>query len=103
VALKPVSIFKSDATGSNETITLGPASSAATIASAVYSGQLVTVAGDGKSLSFTVLQGVHPLVITLLSPSPNDEIVQLSQGGTDLASPVISQHSGVSTILIQGT
>jgi hypothetical protein len=106
MALQSVSIFKSDNTDSNETITLEPAppatSTNATIVSAVYGGQLVQVAGDRKSLSFTVLQEVHPLVITLASPNPNDEIVRLAQGQTILASPVISQHSGVSTILIQG-
>jgi hypothetical protein len=41
-------------------------------------------------------------VITLASPNPKDEIVRLVQGQTILASPVISQHSGVSTILVQG-
>jgi hypothetical protein len=106
MALQQLSFFKSDTTGTNETITLDPAppatSTNATIASAVYGGQLVQVADDHKSLSFAVLQGFHPLVISLASPNPKDEIVRLVQGQTILASPVISQHSGVSTILVQG-
>jgi hypothetical protein len=106
MALQSVSIFKSDKTDANETITLEPdppaTSTDATIASAVYGGQLVKVAIDRKSLSFTVLQGVHPLTVTLASPNPKDEIVRLTQDQKVLASPVISQHSGVSVILIQG-
>ena len=102
MALTPASIFESDATGANETISLQPASTDVTIASAVYSGQVVQVAGDRKSLSFTVAQGVHPLVITLVSPDPEDEEVDLAQDSGPLASVVVSQHSGVSTLLIQG-
>ena len=109
MALQPVSIFESDATGSKETITLHPvppaASTNVTIASAVYGNpsELVPIAPDRKSLSITVQQGTHPLVVTLVSPDPKDEIVQLSQGSTKLANPVVRQHSGVSTIFIQGT
>ena len=103
MALNPTSIFESDNTGTSETIMLQPASSKATIASAVYGGELVPVADDRKSLTFTVLKKVNPLVITLASPNPDDEMVALVQGGTTLARPVITQHSGVSSILIQGT
>ena len=113
MALQPGSFFDSDATGTNETIALGPASPAtstnATIASAFYgtdsqgTPQSATVAGDGKSLSFTVLNGVQPLVITLVSPNPKDQTVRLSQGTTDISFPVISRHSAVVTIFINGT
>jgi hypothetical protein len=113
MALQPGSFFDSDATGTEETIDLGPASPAtstnAKIASAFYgtdaqgTPQPAQVAGDGKSLSFTVLQGINPLVITLVSPNDKDETVRLSQGGTDLSFPVISKHSAVLTMFINGT
>jgi hypothetical protein len=113
MALQPGSLFDSDATGATETITLEPlppaTSTAATIASAFYGTddqgipQPVQIAVDGKSMSFTVLTGVNPLVITLVSPNPNDEIVQLSEGGTVLANPVLSRHKAVFTIFIKGT
>jgi hypothetical protein len=92
---------------------LGPASPAtftnAKIASAFYgtdsqgTPQPVSVADDGKSLSFTVQQGVKPLVMTLVSPNPNDEMVRLFQDGTDISFPVISKHSAVITLFINGT
>ena len=103
MALTPVSIFQSDKTGSSETIALQPASSKAIIASAVYGGELVEIADGRKSLTFTVLEKVNRLVITLASPNPDDEMVSLIQGGTTLARPVITEHSGVSSMLIQGT
>jgi hypothetical protein len=113
MALQPGSLFDSDATGSKETIMLGPAAPAtstnATIASAFYGtdGQgtplPVQIGADGKSLSFTVLQGIQPLVITLVSPNPQDETVRLSEDTTDLSFPVISRHSAVITIFINGT
>ncbi len=113
MALQPGSFFDSDAAGTEETITLGPASPAtatnATIASAFYgtdsqgTPQAATVAVDGKSLTFTVLQGVQPLVITLVSPNPKDETVRLSQDTTEISLPVISRHSAVVTIFINGT
>jgi hypothetical protein len=113
MALEPGSFFDSDATGANETITLGPANSAnstnATIGSAFYGTdaqgipQAAKVSEDRKSISFTVLKGINPLLITLVSPNPKDEMVRLSQGGTDLSFPVISRHSAVITIFINGT
>ena len=113
MALQPGSFFESDNTGSSETITLEPVSPAtstnATIASVFYgtdgqgSPQPVPIAADRKSLSITVLQGVNPLVITLVSPNPNDESVLLTQGSTKLANPTVRQHSAVSTIFIKGT
>ena len=113
MALQPGSFFDSDATGTNETITLGPASPAtdtkATIASAFYGAdsqgtpQAASVAANGKSVSFTVLQGIKSLVMTLVSPNPKDETVRLSQGKTDISFPVISRHSAVITIFINGT
>jgi hypothetical protein len=113
MALQPGSFFDSDVTGTNETINLGPASPAtstnARIASAFYgtdnqgTPQPASVTGDGKSLSFKVLQGVNPLVITLVSPNDKDETVRLSESDTDISFPVISKHSAVITIFINGT
>jgi hypothetical protein len=112
MALQPSSFFSSDAIGSSEIISLIPVSPAtstnATIASAFYgtdeqgSPKSAAITVDRKSLSITVLKGINPLVITLVSPNPSDEIVQLSQDSTKLADPVISQHSAVSTIFIKG-
>lgn len=113
MTLQPGSFASSDATGSNETITLQPVSPAtstsASIASAFYGNdisghpQLATVAADQKSLTITVASGINSLVITLVSPTPNDETVQLCQGSTVLATPTVRNHSGVSTIFIKGT
>lgn len=113
MALQPGSFFDSDATGANETIFLQPlppaTSTNATIASAFYgtdsqgAPQSASVAEDGKSLSITVLNGVNPLVITLVNPNPQDEMVRLSQGSTVLQNPVISKHSAVVTLFVRGT
>ncbi len=112
MALTPGSFFESDLTGASEVITVAPASPAtstlATVASAFYgidaSGapKPATVAVDGKSISLTVLNGFNSLVVTLVSPNPNDELVQLRQASTVLAAPTVSGHSAVSTVIIQG-
>lgn len=113
MALTRGTMFNSDATGTTETIILTPLppmnSTLATIDSAFYGTdnqgdpKPVEVAVDGKSISFKVLTGVNPLEINLVSPNPNDEIVQLSQGGTVLGNPVVSNHKGVFTIFVNGT
>lgn len=113
MALKPVSFFEADATGTKETITLEPfppaSSTNAKMASAFYgtddqgAPKKVPISSDGKSLTITVVQGDNPLVITIVSPNPNDESVLIKQGGTVLANPTVRQHSAVSTIMIKGT
>lgn len=113
MVLQPGSFFDSDATTATETIVLQPvppaSSTNAMIASAFYGADAsgkprpAAVAADGKSVSITVIQGINPLVITLVSPNPKDETVQLCQGATVLATPTVRNHSGVSTIFIQGT
>lgn len=113
MTLQPGSFFESDATGSNETISLQPVSPAtstnATIASAFYAADdsgsptPASIAADRKSLSFTVAKGINPLVITLVSPNPNNETVQLVQGSTLLEHVVLSKHSAVTTLFIRGT
>jgi hypothetical protein len=113
MTLQPGSFAASDATGSNETITLQPVSPAtstgASIASAFYGNDASghpkpsTVAADQKSLTITVTSGINSLVITLVSPNPDDETVELCQGSTVLATPTVRNHSGVSTIFIKGT
>ena len=113
MTLQSGSFVKSDTTGTQETISLQPVSPAtstnATFASASYgtdgSGtpQPVVITPDGKSLSITVLNGVNPLVITLISPNPDNETVQLVQGSTLLEHVVLSRHSAVTTLFIKGT
>jgi hypothetical protein len=113
MALQPGSFFESDSTGSSETITLQPVSPApstnAAIASAFYGNDAsghpkpADVAPDRKSVTITVVSGINSLVITLVSPNPNDETVQLCQGSTQLANPTVRNHSGVSAIFIKGT
>jgi hypothetical protein len=73
MTLQPGSFAASDATGSNETITLQPVSPAtstsASIASAFYGNDAschpkpATVAADQKSLTITVASGINSLVI----------------------------------------
>ena len=112
MTLQAGSFFESDSTGSSETITLQPAGSAtqsaSVIASAFYGNdesghpKPASVADDRKSLTITVVSGINSLVITLVSPNPQDETVQLCQGSTQLASTTVRNHSGVSTIFIKG-
>lgn len=109
MTLTPTSFFESDTTGATETVVLRPfppaTSTLATIASAFYGTppQAVTIATDRKSLTFTVLSGVNQLVVTIVSPNPNDESVILASGGTILANPTVRQHSAVSVMFIKGT
>lgn len=113
MTLQAGSFFESDSINSTETIALQPTSPATStavlIASAFYgkdeSGhpKQAAVAQDQKSVNITVVSGINSLVITLVSPNPADETVQLCQGSTLLAAPTVSNHSGVSTILIKGT
>lgn len=113
MALQPGSFFESDSTGSSETVSLQAASPAtstsATIASAFYGNDEgghptpAAIAPDRKSVTITVLPGITSLVITLVSPNPSDETVELCQGSTQLADPTVRNHSAVSTIFIKGT
>jgi hypothetical protein len=109
MALQPGSFFESDSTGSSETISLLPTSTSAAIASAFYGNDSsghpkpASVAQDRKSVTITVVSGINSLVITLVSPNPNDETVELCQGSTQLADPTVRNHSAVSTIFIKGT
>jgi hypothetical protein len=100
-------------TGTTHTDILEPlppmVSTLATVDSAFYGTdsqgdpKAADVAGDGKSVSFKVLADVNPLVINLVSPNPNDEIVQLSQGGRVVGNPVVNQHKAPFTIFVNGT
>lgn len=109
MAFTPGSLFDSDARGATETIDLKPVppatSTNAIIASAFYGTppQPVPIASNRKSLTISVLPGLNQLVVTLVSPSPNDESVILVGGTTILANPTVRQHSAVSVIFIKGT
>jgi hypothetical protein len=94
-------------TGAAKTINLQPlppaTSTNVSIASAAYGNPSPTVAADRMSASFTVLAGLNALVIGLDSPSPNDETVQLTLDGNQVAMVTVRQHSGASAISIDGT
>jgi len=55
------------------------------------------------SVSFKVKDGLNVLAIGLVSPSPADETVQLTLDGNQIAMVTVRQHSGPSTININGT
>jgi len=61
------------------------------------------VAADRMSVSFKVKDGLNVLAIGLVSPSPADETVQLTLDGNQIAMVTVRQHSGPSTININGT
>jgi len=61
------------------------------------------VAADRMSVSFTVKDGLNALVITLDSTSQNNETVQLTLDGDQVAMVTVRQHSGASAIDINGT
>lgn len=109
MTLVPGSFFLSDAIGQSETISLqAEASANARIASAFYGADTAgaprqaSVAADGQSLSITVLSGMNPLSVTVISPAPDDATVALCQNDSVLSQPTISNHSAVSCIVIQG-
>jgi hypothetical protein len=111
MTLVPGSFFQSDTTGQKEAIILKPVDPAtnAKIASAFYGldsagiPKQASVAQDGQSLSITVLNGITFLLVTVISPDPANAVIQLCQGATVLAEAAITNHSAVSTIIIQGT
>ena len=100
-------------TGTTNTIILEPLapmpSTLATIDSAFYgtddqgNPKPADVAQDGKSVSFKVLPGVNPLDINLVSPNPNDEMVQLRQGGKVVGNPVVNGLKAVFNVFVNGT
>lgn len=102
------SFYQSDKTGTSETIKLVPlppaAATQATIASAVYGNpNSATVAANGLSLTIPkVLSGVNSLVVTVVSPNPNDTAA-LVQGTTSFAQLTLNNHWAASTIQIYGT
>jgi hypothetical protein len=110
MALTPGSLFDSDATGAKETITLEPSDPSsptnATFGPCFYGkdaqGNPVQIPTEDASLTFTVLTGINPLTMTLLSPD-KDETVLLKQGDTLLLDPTIRNHSTVCMIVIKGT
>jgi hypothetical protein len=105
------SFFQSDATGNQEIVALqasGGGATSALIASAFYgrdgsnAPKPVSILPDGKSLTFAVDKGFNALVVTLVSPDPGSQSVDLVQGEMIFASLNVTNQSGVSTILIQG-
>ncbi len=110
MTLVPGSLFLSDSTGQSETISLQAVGEQVTvrIASAFYGAdsagvpKQAAIADDGQSLSITVLGGMNPLSVTVISPDPASGVVQLCQGTAVLAESTLTNHSAVSSIVIQG-
>lgn len=95
------------ATGDTKTIKLEPIppanSTNVSIASAAYGDPAPTVADDRMSVTFTVKEGLNALVIGLASPSPNNETVQLTLDGNQVAMVTVRQHAGASAVSINGS
>jgi hypothetical protein len=112
MALTPSSFFESDNIGNVEQITLAPlppaTSTDALIASAFYglnSGNVpatIPIDADRKSFSFSILPGVFALTVTVVSPDPARQDVQLCQGTTQIDLITIQNHSGSGAVLIRG-
>ena len=113
MGLKQGTVFDSDTVGTNETLTLqtvnGQSPTPSLIASAFYGTQVngspkpAVISDDRKQVTFTVEVGFHTLNITVASPSTTDELVKLvDSANQDIADFNVTNHSGVSTVLIQG-
>jgi hypothetical protein len=95
-------------TDTTKTIKLEPISPAnstnVSIGSANYGAPPAPVVAPNRmSVSFKVKDGLNALVITLDSPSENDETVQLTLDGAQVAMVTVRQHAGASAIDINGT
>jgi hypothetical protein len=100
----------SDVTGSQETISIDAANT--TIAGVSYgvgsagAPNPVQVSADGKSFQIKVLNGVNALIVTLISPGPDSDVVYIQQktgsSVVDLDSFVIYRQ-GIWDPMIQGT
>ena len=74
-------------TGNQETISIDAANTA--IAAVSYGTDAsgapnpVQVSADGKSFQITIIQGQNVLIVTLISPGPNSDVVHMvqQQGG----------------------
>lgn len=112
MALQAGSIFDSDTAGTSETISLLPVPPATNtqvlIGTAFYgtdsSGapKPVTVSADRRSLTLNMIAGINSLTVTLTSPDPSNQPVNLVQGSLILATPTVRNHSGFSSIFLRG-
>ncbi len=111
MTLVPGSFFQSGSIGKDETIVLrlvDPAASAS-INTAFYGKDAAgkpsaaTVSPDGQSVTIKVLSGTNALEFNLISPGHSDVSVQLCQRDNVFAEPLITDHTGVSTLSIRGT
>jgi hypothetical protein len=110
MSLQQTSWTLSDATGSQETISIDAANT--TIAGVSYGVDgtgaplTVPVSADGKSFQITIINGTNVLIVTLISPGPDSDLVYVQQktGGSvvDLDSFVIYRQE-VWDPMIQGT
>jgi hypothetical protein len=108
--LKQTSWILSDATGTPETISIDASNT--TIAGVSYGTDAagapipVQISTDNKSFEIKVISGSNPLIVTLISPGPDNDIVYVQQktpnGAADLDSFVIYRQE-VWDPMIQGT
>lgn len=110
MSLKQTSWALSDVAGSQEIISIDAANT--TIAGASYGVDAagapiqVPISADGKSFQIVVLKGNNPLIVTLISPGPDSDVVYVQQktgsGVADLDSFVIYRQD-IWDPMIQGT
>ena len=81
--LRQTSWELSDATGTSETINIDASNTMIVAASygtdSSGSPLPITINKSGKSFQFKVLSGNNPLIVTLLSPGPNSDVVYMQQ------------------------
>jgi hypothetical protein len=98
--------YDSDRTGATETITLAPIAPArqtqVTIGAVVYNGKAVPVNASGTSFTFTVVAGFALLTVGLISPVYTTETVQLTEGGTRIATVTMAGNAGNAQLYING-
>lgn len=108
--LKQSSWTLSDTTGTREAISIDASNTS--IAAVTYGADgngnpnPVQISQDGKSFQITILKGINPLIVTLISPGPASDTVYVQQkvGGSvvDLDSFVIYRQE-VWDPMIEGT
>lgn len=83
MSLQQTSWTLSDTTGNQETVSIDAANT--TIAGVSYgvdgAGAPITVpvSTDGKSFQITIINGANVLIVTLISPGPDSDVVYVQQ------------------------
>lgn len=123
MTLKKMGALVTDATGSEETLTLsvvqavadeggqaGSGAGATTQIESAYYGKdaegnpiAVTVSEDQQSLTLKTLQGVNELTVNLVSASGAGATAQLVQGETVLSEAELEGHDCTCVLMIEGS